>query len=264
MVQKTNFSPKKAGQPIFLVLSGLVAIFSTASIFFQLGGTFAYNLAPILAALLSVYAAFKLLKFNFNLGDRKIGKVHFLFAGIASWAIAEGVWMIYDTFFGSEDFVVTWADFFWYLGYPLLIAYLFLRILPILSSFSRRGKITYFVAFVATMLLSWYALTTLLLNNPDLSTAEILAAVGYVILDAVVVFLSGSTLIFFRGGALAKSQALVLAGFALSGISDMLYYYLGALGIYSTGNLIDLGWVISYVLIGIGLAYELAELRKTI
>lgn len=263
MKQKADFSPKKNGYPIFLALSWLVALFSLIAIVFQVGGLVAYNLAPIFAALLSVYAGFEILRFNKMLGDRKIGKFHLIFAGLVLWAIAEGVWMIYDQLGLGEDIVVSWADLFWYSGYIFFILFLFARLLPILSNLSFRGKATYCVSFLATMLASWYAITWLILPA-ELSRIELVAAIAYVLLDTVVLFLVGSAIVFFRGGSFAKAHLLTLTGFAAFIVSDIFYYYLGALGIYATGNLIDLGWVFGYLLIGVGEMEELSALKKTI
>ncbi|MCH8957609.1 hypothetical protein IIA28_20200 [candidate division KSB1 bacterium] len=56
--------------------------------------------------------------------------------GLASWFIAEQIWIAYDYFLEGDPFPSE-ADFFYIIAYPFMAAFLFYSLKPILKSVSR-------------------------------------------------------------------------------------------------------------------------------
>ena len=173
-------------------------------------------------------------------------------AASVSWTAAEIVWAVYDLVLRVPPPAPSWADVGYLGALPLAIAALVSHP-SIRGGRPRRVRATLDALAIATasLFLSWSILLGPLWSRSDLSTFGGVVDIAYPFGDVVMVSL---VLLVVRaaGARWRVSLFCVLAGVMAMALADSAYTYLSEIGSYATGNVVDVGWVVAYLGIGLG------------
>jgi hypothetical protein len=93
------------------------------------------------------------------------------------------------------------------------------------------------------------------LASEDLSNFDKTVNLAYIVLDLILVGL-GAVISLYWGKQVSKGWHIISAAILLMTIADIAYAVLAWEGIYFDGNFIELAWVISYLLLGLGAHYQ--------
>lgn len=170
----------------------------------------------------------------------------------ACWTLAELTWAVYDVILAAPPPVPSWADLGYLTATPLAVAALVSH--PAMHrARSQRARYFFDGLLIATALLflSWTLVLGPLWHHTDLSTLGGVVTLAYPFGDVVVAFF---ILLAVRRMRVGDRLALwcLLGGLLAMALSDSTYSYLVEANRYSTGSLLDAGWVAAYL--GIALA----------
>jgi uncharacterized membrane protein YuzA (DUF378 family) len=195
-----------------------------------------------------------------------------IFIGISLDFIAENIYSVLEIYFGFDmnERFPSIADLFWLAAYIPLIIGLLLMVFGYKNSGFPLGKTKLYIllAFivVAISAVVFYYVLLPILQDTETSRLTKLASLFYPIADILVVIpaimLMYITSLFGKG-SISKPWKYLTIGFLCFTGSDLLYDYLSWQGTYGSGNLIDLGWNIGYLLIGMAGLYQ-RELLESI
>ena len=184
--------------------------------------------------------------------DGRIRLFWSLVAGAAAaWSIGELLWALYELILREPVPVSSWADAGYLAAIPLAAAALLVH--PAMrgrSTGKTRALLDGLVIATALFFPTWTLLLGPLWHTTDLTTRGGLVALAYPLGDLVVVFL---VVLAIRGTSTRARLDLwyLLAGLLAITCSDVVYGYLSEIKGYTTGNLIDTGWVAGYLAIAV-------------
>src|SRR4051794_33143457 len=170
------------------------------------------------------------------------------------FAAGQLLFVIGDVLFGVYEHVLhespfpSVADYFYLLGYPVLAAGLWLLVR---HRSSRRDWATLIDAAILTIALAvpvWVFLMLPYANDSTLSLTEKLYSIAYPLGD--VLLLAVAARLVVAGGELTTSYALVVLAVLGLLCADAAYVVLSLQDAYESGNALDLGWILSYLLWG--------------
>jgi two-component system, cell cycle sensor histidine kinase and response regulator CckA len=172
----------------------------------------------------------------------------FLFAGgLALWCVGDTYWNFYIWVLGKQAPYPSFADVAYLASYPLLIAGIL-----VLARGGGRPRVGELLD-AGIVALAAGVVSTLFLLEPLLSTSDgtflKLIAGGIPVLD--VVLLIAVTQLLFRGRMTNFALRAFVVGAAALLVADAVYAYLALQGTYTTGMIIDAGWLACYGLWGI-------------
>ena len=180
-------------------------------------------------------------------------------AALLAWTVAEVIWAVYDLVLHVAVPVPSWADV-GYLGAIPLAAAALLAHPAMHAKGNNRARATLdgLAIGAALLLLSWNFVLGPLWRHSDISTAGGVVALAYPFGDMIILFL---VVLSVRAITATGRRPLlwVLVGLFAMAVSDSTYAYLVEVGRYSTGNVIDAGWVLGYLAIAVGATYETGE-----
>jgi len=179
--------------------------------------------------------------------------------------LAESIYGILEVVF-SVDMNNTFpsiADLFWCGSY---IAY-FLGLIMLFNGYRESGfplgnmkmfalLSLLFTLFCVTVI---YFLLIPIIQDGETSTLSKFFYLYYPIGDIATVSLSAILLYFisqFGKGLITMPWKMLALGFFFFSVSDLLYSYFGWNDTYGSGNLIDMGWHLGYLLVGIAGLYQ--------
>ena len=171
-------------------------------------------------------------------------------SGVAMWAVGEAVWVVYDLGLGREMPFPSLADVGYLAFIPLVMSGLLL--FPILGSVTSRLRAFLDGVIIVTSVfcVSWMFVLGRLHQGSDASLLARGIALAYPLGDiaiaSIVVFIISRAP---RGGRMH----LVLLGFGLVvlTLADGTFTYLSNVAGYEPGALVDAGWVIAFLFIGV-------------
>ena len=173
-------------------------------------------------------------------------------AGAASWTIGEAIWSWYEVFRGVAVPFPSAADAGFLLAIPLGIA----GVLTFTSAPSRmatRGEAVLSGAIVALSLLfvAWALGLRTVYDQSQQPVPATLIGLAYPVGDIVTI-----TVLLIAVRRATKAQVgrilLLIGGLASIAVADSAFTYLTANGTYgSIGSVLDIGWVIGYLLIAL-------------
>ena len=172
-----------------------------------------------------------------------------LAAATGCWAVGELVWAVYDLGLGSPVPVPSWADAAYLSAVPFAAAALLAH--PSLqgrSSGKVRAILDGGVIAAASFFIAWQLLLGPLWRSTDLTSLGGLVTFAYPSGDVVLLFL----IVLCIRGTTDRDRIdlwLLLLGLIAMTSSDAAYAYLAEVAGYSTGNLVDIGWVAGYLVI---------------
>ena len=171
---------------------------------------------------------------------------------LGAWTFAEVIWGVYDLVLRVAVPVPSWADVGYLGAIPLAAAALLCHPgMRAAGSHRTRASLDGLAIGTAVLLLSWTFVLGSLWRHTDLTTAGGIVALAYPFGDVVIIFL---IVLSVRSMTATGRRPLlwVLVGLFAMAVSDSTYAYLVEVGRYSTGNLVDIGWVVGYLAIAVG------------
>ena len=169
-------------------------------------------------------------------------------AGMASWFGGDLWWIEH-----ADDGVVPIPS----LGDALYLGmYVPLSVAIVLLTRSRVGRVSRLLALdgliaaLAIAALSAAFVLEPVLDSASGSTAALAVTVAYPVCDIVLVALLVEAAAL-GGWVLSRGWALLVAGLTAFAVTDGIYYAQVADGTYADGGLLDLGWLIAFVLVGL-------------
>ncbi len=171
---------------------------------------------------------------------------------LAAWTFAEVIWGVYDLILRVAVPVPSWADVGYLGAIPLAATALLCHPgMRATGNHKTRATLDGLAIGTAVLLLSWTFVLGSLWRHTSLTTAGGIVALAYPFGDVVIIFL---IVLSVRSMTATGRRPLlwVLVGLFAMAVSDSTYAYLVEVGRYSTGNLVDIGWVVGYLAIALG------------
>jgi diguanylate cyclase len=169
--------------------------------------------------------------------------------GLAGWALGEAIWAYFDLVLHIDPFPSV-ADVA-YLLYPVG-ACLALVLYPIGHSRPARLRMVLDGLIVAGALfqMSWVTVLRGVYEAGGETHVAVALSLAYPVTDIVVVTVALLMLVRARPGQRLILVLLTL-GNVLNALSDTVFVYLNAHNSYRSGNLVDLGWLVGLLLLGL-------------
>ena len=181
------------------------------------------------------------------------GRLRVAWGGLAgallSWAVGQSVWSWYELVLHTNGPFPGLSDV-GYLGFPLG-AVIALAVFPSNVSKADRRRMTLDGLMVASAigLVSWATVLGAVVHAGGYSLLAIVVSVAYPLSD--IALLVVCVLALSRSRAHRVPLACVAAGLVLMAVGDSGYAFLVATESYATGNLIDLGWIFAFGVLGL-------------
>ena len=232
-----------------LVPVGLLVGLFAAEIASGVGGQTAVLYTDDLGTVAAALAAFVLC---LRATGRQRGRLRTFWGLLAtasgSWALGELLWAVYDLGGGSVP-DPSWADAA-YLAAVLLTAAALLAHPAVQGRTAGKVRAILDGSVIAASLffVAWLVLLGPLWRSADMSTLGGLVMFAYPCGDAMLLFL----IVLVVRGTTNRDRVdlwLILLGLIAMTASDAVYAYLSEVARYSTGNIVDVGWVASYLVI---------------
>ncbi len=174
-----------------------------------------------------------------------------LAAATASWTVAELIWGYYALVLARAVPIPSWADVGYLGAIPLAVAALIAH--PATrGNRARTARSILEGLLVATSLLflSWTLVLGAVWRSTDLGTLGGIVSVAYPFGDVVIIFF---IVLAIRGMTSGERLPLwwLLAGLFAMALSDSGFTYLSNTSNYTSPGLIDTGWVVAYLVIGL-------------
>ncbi|HEU5271798.1 MAG TPA: EAL domain-containing protein, partial [Jatrophihabitans sp.] len=174
-------------------------------------------------------------------------------AAVLSWGLGQFVWTWYESILGDEVPFPSLADV-GYLGMPVFTAAGLLAIPIAAQSAAHRARSVLDGLMIAAslLLISWIAVLSPLITAGADSQMAMVISLAYPATDVVTVTMV--LYIFLRGRQLHSAPmplVMIGSGLVTFAISDSGFAYLTMTGMYSSGAVIDVGWFVGFLLIGV-------------
>lgn len=241
---------------IYTVASGLTLALISANVLLYLYKPLGENFYIIgdslvaALALLAVLAGFYAFRPH-GLKSVQGRALFFVTAGVFFWFLGELAWGIYEIALGIKP-VVSAADIFWFIGYPMFILGLY-YVSKISSVALGKKKLAVFVAAIIVVFSSIIYLTIPTLIDA-IPLEEKIVTAGYAIGDSVLIIGIIFVIICLFDSRFARPWSIILLSIVASTIADIYYMYFFTA--YETGNLIDILWNTNYILFTLGCIYH--------
>jgi signal transduction histidine kinase len=172
----------------------------------------------------------------------------YLFAGgLLLWSAGDGYWNSYQWFLGKEAPYPSPADVFYLAAYPLFAA----GVLTLMRGWGRaqlRDILDAAIVSVSAAVVIWVLLIGPLARGSTLSALGTGASVGTTVGDVLLLAALAQLAMRRRKSNLALRWIGLSIGLTL--VSDYVYAYLNLNSTYTSGMLIDAGWLVGYTLFG--------------
>jgi len=208
---------------------------------------FSYIAIPaftIFPGLVTVYSITLAVKLHKKKHPQAKGFVLFAIGG-ACWMIAEQIWQMYDHVWEGDPFPSE-ADIFYLMAYPLMTAFLFISLKPVLRKTNRN------VWLFAIGLSISFLIPSVSAAYDDMFGEEVFAtgiALSYPILGAIQIVPAIVGIMYLTKQGASLSWMLILFGFIVYGIADTFFLFAELDGTYYDGHPVDLFWLYSYIFI---------------
>lgn len=261
--------PKAIKKPTFYYLafisSGVILLGTALGIFLAADQSFRSILVDVLSPLVELAASFVLFMAakQSAASSKRLGVAWLTIAvamlfyalGDSSWALLE-LWL-------KEPLFPSIADFFYLLYYPVFLVGIFLLPSRPDTAVIRINKvIDITIVMAAAILAFWNFLIGPMIQSAAGLPASILTIlIAYPAGDLVVLW---ALLLILYNHPDEKNDIPILllaAGLLAMIVSDSLYSYQSLLGTYASGGYLDIGWILSSLLIGLGGVHQIASLK---
>ncbi|MHA7733183.1 sensor histidine kinase [Nitrosopumilus sp. S6] len=234
------------------ILTVLILVLVSITLIYQIrpfadDDQFAWISAPAYLGSVAVLTGFALM-LTIKLYKQKHyqSNAFFLFSiGSVSWFIAELIWIMYDHFWDGSPFPSE-ADIFYIAAYPLMTAFLFISLKPVLKNVSRNVWLFAIGLSISFLFPSVTAAYDDMLGEDAFPT---LIALAYPILGSIQVIPAIVGIMYLAKKGANFSWMLILFGFIIYGIADTFFLFAELDGTYFDGHPVDLFWLYTYVLL---------------
>jgi diguanylate cyclase len=169
-------------------------------------------------------------------------------AGLAGWTVGEVLWIYFESVVHESPFP-SLADA-GYLMFPIGAA-VAMALFPVGYTGHSRARFALDGLIVAGALfeISWVLVLRSIFESDGRSVFETALALAYPVSDIVIVTIAVLVLARARTGR-RVTLVLLTAGVVCMALSDSAFAYLTARGVYSSGNVIDIGWAVAFLIFG--------------
>ncbi|MHB8135045.1 MAG: putative bifunctional diguanylate cyclase/phosphodiesterase [Anaerolineaceae bacterium] len=176
---------------------------------------------------------------------------------LLSYTIGDILWGI-DELLNQKAIYYSIADGAYLLFYPLFFIGIMLQPLRKTSFYEWLKKaLDLGTVMIAATLGIWiYIIGPVLGTNFQAITKDVWVAVAYPVGD-LIIFFGLLFLVYSRSRKTNLGSIIILAlGMMIMIITDLIYTYSSSLAIYASGNVLDLGWIVSNILIAVAGIYQ--------
>ncbi len=205
---------------------------------------FAELVAPMLAAAACIAAGRR------HEGRGRVGW-YLVGASAATWGAGQGAWTWLELVVHQDNPFPSLADIGYVGSVPLLLAGLFtMPVWPSGWTAKVRAVADGLLIAGALLLISWYTVLSALVASPADTALGQGLSLAYPIGDVIVV----TALAIMWSRAQSESRApivLLIGGLASLSFADSTFAYLQAQATFGSGNVVDIGWVAGYLMVGL-------------
>lgn len=173
--------------------------------------------------------------------------------GVLCFAVGQSVWTYYTFIYGEEAPTPSWADASYLLEYPFVLAGILL--LPAGSvSLAARTRIFLdsLIVLAALVTFSWRFLLGPIILNTEASPVLKIVNIAYPLADLIFIFCLLILPVHAIEARFRQTVNLLALGAGAYVITDTIYVYQVLQESYVNGTLLDVGWPLGYMLIGLG------------
>ena len=176
-------------------------------------------------------------------------------ASAASWAIGQAVWTWVEVFQHQVNPFPGFSDAGYLDAVPLLLLGLFaLPVWPEGSAAKVRAIIDGLIITGGLMLISWHTVLSAVVSSPQDSQFAQVVSMLYPVSDVIV--LTVLLVMWTRAQPGGRTVLLLLSGgLGAMALSDSTFAYLQAQNSFGSGSVLDVGWIVGYVLVGLAALY---------
>ncbi|MCX6673866.1 MAG: ATP-binding protein, partial [Methanothrix sp.] len=232
----------------------IVIVYLALLILFRNDPVFRVTLNDLLFPVFNGLAAFGLLYAAFRseiYGRRARLAWTFLFVGQLSFTLGDITWAVLELGLHQEP-IASVADGFYLMFYPFVaIGILLLPTVPLTRKENLKLLLDTGIVMISAVLVFWAFLIgpTVAANKED--TLVLAISLAYPVMD-LILFFALLQLLFRRLRSTEQRPLLLLAvGIVIGIVTDVVYLMQTLQETYATGNFLDLGWLVSYVFIGL-------------
>src|SRR4051812_36158736 len=188
--------------------------------------------------------------------------VWYLFAlGNFAFVVGDATRAWYEVVQGVESPFPGLADVGYLAAYPILIAGMVLLVRGRDKDNDRANVIDSLILTVSAAVVLWVYLMEPYTKDPTITVLEMIISITYPLMDLLILGMAARIMI--SPGARPAAYYLLMVSISGLFISDCFYIFGLLNGWYVTGNLVDAGWLISYVLWGAAALHpSMTELAK--
>ena len=235
---------EKLGSPInfkiIAVIAGLVLGFHFLVNYSEGSDALIYGFSMIIPLAVSVFAFVTSRRYSGTLVYSKA----YVMLGIAFLLMffAEFTYFIYEQFLDLDPYPSI-ADVFFFVFYPMIIAYLIINLKFFAPQISKSGYAFIFgTPIVATLTYVYFTIS-------DFGSFDFYYGIIFVAAASITLGLSIHTAKIFKGGLIGTAWLILLIGIIINVIGDVWYYYIEVIGEYSLADPVNLCWYSAYLLI---------------
>lgn len=240
---------------VVLSMGGFSAIYFLINLLVIGGDAFIINLNSYLTIplnLLVIYLSIQLWQ-----QVKTAPKSHFLWscmiAGWVLWTLAQILWIVFAAL-GQEVPYPSWADFFWLIGYIPMGIGLLARARSLRARLSSGQKTAFGGILAGTVILSlFFVILPIAQNNNPQAWLESALNIIYPIADLGLLMIVLYLFFAYEQGAYGFGWRLLLIGFILSQISDLIFSYASISDLYYPNAQVN--WISS---LGVDIPYNLS------
>ena len=172
-----------------------------------------------------------------------------LAAANCGFVIGDAVFDVYGVVLNADVPLPSIADGFYLAGYPFWFVGVARLSRPRGAAGSRAGQADAAIVCVGALALLWQSLMASYAHDATLSGFGKLVTMAYPVMDLGVLFIAASSVLV--GGARRTTDKLLLLSVSAMLIADFFYDLLVLHGHYVTGNPVDAGFLLNYVLLAV-------------
>lgn len=219
---------------------------------------------PVLCSLIATYVLYTTLKAFKNKDYTKTAWI-MIFIGVAMDCIAEALYCGQELILGINlnEATKSVSDIFWILSYPFSIIGLVMLLKGYFNTDFPKGKRIIYIVIIGLFLIVSIIIVQILLRPIIIDRETLLidkvVYLIYPVADIVIVSLSLLILYLtsqFGGSLISSPWRLIAIAWGLMGVSDILYSYYSWIDAYDSGSMIDIGWNLGYLLLGLVGLYQ--------
>jgi diguanylate cyclase len=211
---------------------------------------YAESIAPMLAAAACVVAGRR------HGGRARLGWL-VVGASAATWGAGQVAWTWLELVSHQDNPFPSIADVGYILSVPLLVAGLLtMPVWPAASLAKVRAITDGLIIAGGLLLISWYTVLAAIVASPADTALGQGLSLAYPIGDVIVV----TVLAIMWSRASLQSRGpilLIIAGLGMIAVADSTFAYLQAQATFGSGNVVDVGWVAGYLVVGLAALFAL-------